>query len=204
MTMGEFMITKVHAYQPPDVNQTAVTINLYITRSFWKMFSTTYLLTFCLLMLVQMTFYFPEDNFQVRATVALSCMLILATFFASTSGSLPSTTTFTYVEVWMIFAQLMTFVEIILHTVVGYIKEREKAYKLVRKVTPAKGTADFSQMIPDHPLSSQVNLICGRFFFPCTLGLCTLFYSMIAVVHYNQQAGSEDLAEMSPHCNRTM
>ena len=42
------------------------------------MFSTTYLPTFCLLILVQMTFYFPEDNFQVRATVALSCLLILS------------------------------------------------------------------------------------------------------------------------------
>ena len=97
-------------FQPKsNPNGTKVEIRMHVTRSFGKMFSTTYLPTFCLLILVQMTFYFPEDNFQVRATVSLSCLLILSTLFGSTSRSLPTTTQITFVEIWMIFAVLLTF-----------------------------------------------------------------------------------------------
>ena len=103
---------------------------MHVTRSFGKMFSTTYLPTFCLLILVQMTFYFPEDNFQVRATVSLSCLLILSTLFGSTSRSLPTTTQITFVEIWMIIAVLLTFSQVILHTIIGYIKESEKKSKV--------------------------------------------------------------------------
>ena len=66
ITVGEYRVTKIEGYQPMDNNRTKISIMVHITRSFWGTFTTTYLPTFCLLILVQMTFYFPEENFQVR------------------------------------------------------------------------------------------------------------------------------------------
>ena len=103
-TVGEFTITEIIVQQPVDSNKDQITVKVYIRRSFMKSFSTTYLPTFCLLILVQMTFYFPEDNFQVRATVSLSCLLILSTLFGTTARSLPTTTKTTFIEIWMMFA----------------------------------------------------------------------------------------------------
>ena len=65
ITVGEYRVTKIEGFQPADYNRTKINIMVYITRSFWGTFTTTYLPTFSLLILVQMTFYFPEDNFQV-------------------------------------------------------------------------------------------------------------------------------------------
>ena len=65
ITVGEYRVTNMVGYQPIEQNRTKIIIMIYITRSFWGTFTTTYLPTFCLLILVQMTFYFPEDNFQV-------------------------------------------------------------------------------------------------------------------------------------------
>ncbi len=64
--VGEFSLTKVEVSPRSDRNGTDLVVEIHITRSFWRLFSSTYLPTFCLLILVQMTFYFPEDNFQVR------------------------------------------------------------------------------------------------------------------------------------------
>ena len=47
-------------------NFDAVIIQVDIKRSFRRMFSTTYLPTMCLLIIVHLSFYFPEDNFQVN------------------------------------------------------------------------------------------------------------------------------------------
>ena len=66
ITVGEYRVTKIEGFQPVEYNRTKINIRVYITRSFWGTFTTTYLPTFSLLILVQMTFYFPEDNFQVK------------------------------------------------------------------------------------------------------------------------------------------
>ena len=180
------MISK--GFQPQDENGTIVTIRMYVTRSFGKMFSTTYLPTFCLLILVQMTFYFPEENFQVRATVSLSCLLILSTLFGSTSRSLPTTTQITFVEIWMIFAVLMTFSQVILHTIIGYIKEKEKKSKIgnsfiqVRNITQEKKS---NPEKPIFPLSNKINLYFGRIIFPTIFLMCSLTYTLMVIVSSN-------------------
>ena len=100
--VGEFIVNDIIVYQPYSSNQTEISLSIFVQRSFVKMFSTTYLPTFCLLILVQMTFYFPEDNFQVRATVALSCLLILS----SMQLFLQFTHFFFLFKLWSFFLQL--------------------------------------------------------------------------------------------------
>lgn len=185
-TVGEFTVTEMKGKPAGNGKQKYIDIEIHIKRSPGKMFSSTYLPTFCLLVLVQMTFYFPEDNFQVRATVSLSCLLILSTFFASTSRSLPTTTKTIFVEIWMMFAVLITFFEVILHTVIGYIKELEKADAKVKKIKPN------NYIETNRPLSRSINHFCGRIIFPFIFVISTLIYATIAMVHYSRsQTGSE-------------
>ena len=66
----QFYLEHIIGYQLKTDNQSLITVSIFGQRSFSKMFSTTYLPTLCLLVLVQMTFYFPEENFQVRAMVS--------------------------------------------------------------------------------------------------------------------------------------
>ena len=162
------------------------------------MFSTTYLPTFCLLVLVLMTFYFPEDNFQVRATVALSCLLILSTLFGSTSRSLPTTTQLTFVEIWMMFAVLLTFAQVILHTVIGYVKEMEKANSQAQILKIKVNSVNSSAALNSSGntgnggkrlCSRRLNQDCGRIIFPILFLLCTLTYALIAIVHRGQKDG---------------
>ena len=70
LQVRQFYVEHIIGYQLETDNQSSITVSIFGQRSFSKMFSTTYLPTICLLVLVQMTFYFPEENFQVRAMVS--------------------------------------------------------------------------------------------------------------------------------------
>ena len=185
MTIGEFKIVQMQCFQPRNSSGELINVRIDITRAVGKMFSTTYLPTLCLLVLVQMTFYFPEHNFQVRATVSLSCLLILSTLFASTSRGLPTTTQVTFLEIWMMIAVLLTFFQVILHTIIGYVQELEKTNKafFVRvksHVTQGKIEAPLAK-----PLSCKINYYGGRVAFPFIFLFCTITYFLTALIHYH-------------------
>ena len=123
---GEFRLNKIEAFRPEKYNATQMIVNILMQRSFWKIFITTYLPTLAILIIVQLTFYFPEDNIQVRATVILSCFIILVTVLAGTNGTTPITSDVTYLQVWIMFAVSLTFADACLQTLYGYIKQEEK------------------------------------------------------------------------------
>ena len=106
-----------------------VMIQVHIKRSFRRMLSTTYLPSLCLIFIAGATFYFPEELFQARVVVCLTSMLVLSTLFGTTTRALPPITRTTFVEIWMMYAVLMTFVKLILHTIIFYQKGREKVQK---------------------------------------------------------------------------
>ena len=94
-------------------------------RSFWKIFTTIYWPTLALLIIVQLSFYFPDDNIQVRATVTLSCFLILSALLSSTEAT-PNTSGMTLLQIWILFAVTLTFSDIALQVVVGYLRIQAK------------------------------------------------------------------------------
>ena len=83
ITVGEYRITKLEAFQPSFRNKTQISVKIHITRFIWGKITTAYLPTIFLLIIVHLTFYFPEDNFQVRITISLSCMMILTFLFGT-------------------------------------------------------------------------------------------------------------------------
>ena len=56
-------------------------------------------------------------------------MLVIASLFVSTSASLPRTSYFKMIDIWMIFCFLLPFFEVILHTIVEYCDEDDKEAK---------------------------------------------------------------------------
>ena len=126
----------------------------------------------------------------MKVTIALSCLLILATILGTTSRTLPETTQITFVEIWMMFVVLLTFAEIGLHTVVGYIQGLEKENNnLVNKVSSGKSAKSSWSLNDDETktlkLSKRINRNFGRIFFPSLFMICTITYAIIAICTSN-------------------
>ncbi|KAG7170875.1 Glutamate-gated chloride channel-like 3 [Homarus americanus] len=66
------------------------------------------------------TFYFNPTIFQPRIVVALTALLVLSSLFSQTSNSLPKTSYFKLVDVWLFFSVVIIFVMIVLQTLVEF------------------------------------------------------------------------------------
>jgi len=77
---------------------------------------TVYLPTILVLTIVYATNFFKEFFFEAIVSVNLTSLLVLTTLFISVSGSLPQTAYIKMVDVWLIFAQAVPWVEVLLHT----------------------------------------------------------------------------------------
>ena len=133
--------------------------------------------------------------FQARITVSVSSLLILATILGTESRTLPETTQITFVEIWMTFVSLLNFAEIVLHTIIVYVKglEKDNSSLVVTRVNSVKAekTSSWSPetdgLSKTMPVSNKINHVCGRFLFPSIFMVCTITYSIIAISTYNAQ-----------------
>ena len=64
------------------------------------------------LCIVYATNFFKDFFFEAVVTVNLTSLLVLTTLFISVSGSLPQTAYIKMVDVWLIFAQAVPWVEV--------------------------------------------------------------------------------------------
>ena len=56
----------------------------------------------------------------------LTSLLVLTTLFISVSSSLPQTAYVKMVDVWLIFAQVIPWVEVLLHTLIDWMRTDEE------------------------------------------------------------------------------
>ena len=141
----------------------------------------------------------------MKVTIALSCLLILATILGTTSRTLPETTQITFVEIWMMFVVLLTFAEIGLHTLVGYIQGLEKENNnlvSLNKVSSGKSAKSSWSLNDDETktlkLSKRINRNFGRIFFPSLFMICTITYAIIAICTSNVKHDIN--VSVSPEC----
>ena len=89
----------------------------------------------------------------------------------------------------MIHAILITFAEVILHTVVSYIREKEHAGKMLSKKKVASPSANINALASFHkdPLSRQINLMCGKVLFPLVLTVSVVIYGVFAFLKYREE-----------------
>ena len=96
----------------------------------------------------------------------------------------------------MMFVVLLTFAEIVLHTIIVYVKGLEKDNSSLVNITrvnsvKAEKTPSWSpethELNKTMPVSNKINHVCGRFLFPSIFMVCTITYSIIAISTYNAQ-----------------
>ena len=78
---------------------------------------TTYLPSILLILITYATTYFKPFFFEAALTVNLTNMLVMTTIFISVMEKLPSTAYVKMVDIWLIFGQLVPFLEVCILTV---------------------------------------------------------------------------------------
>ena len=91
-------------------------IRIVLTRRINNAILTIYLPTILILIIVYATNFFKDFFFEAVVTVNLTSLLVLTTLFISVSQSLPPTAYVKMIDVWLIFAQMVPFVEVLLHS----------------------------------------------------------------------------------------
>ena len=124
----------------------------------------------------------------------------MTTLFGSATNDLPTTTTITFLEIWMIFSILLTFSEVILHTIIGYLREKQKQTKNITKVTPKSKI--FEETKSSHEFTaSYINTIFGKIIFPIIFVCFTLTYCGIAMSYYFEKKGPNESEQILEKCD---
>ncbi|XP_071533859.1 uncharacterized protein [Panulirus ornatus] len=98
-----------------------VWVRVPLTRRYGYAILNIYIPTLVLLVVSYVTLFIRPDVFDVRMMAALTVQLVIATLFSQVSGSLPKTSYYKMVDVWLIFCISATFLTIIFHVIVDNI-----------------------------------------------------------------------------------
>ncbi|XP_071542888.1 uncharacterized protein [Panulirus ornatus] len=71
-----------------------------------------------LLVISYVSLFFRPHIFEVRVMTTLTSLLVMATLFTQVSASLPKTSYFKMVDVWLLFCIVMSFLIIIFHAII--------------------------------------------------------------------------------------
>ena len=83
---------------------------------------TSYLPTLLLIMIGYCTTYFKPFFFEAALTVNLTTMLVMTTIFISVMEKLPPTSYVRMIDIWLIFSQLIPFLEVCILTFKEHIR----------------------------------------------------------------------------------
>ena len=83
---------------------------------------TTFLPSVILILITYATTFFKAFYFEAALTVNLTTMLVLTTIFIAVMDKLPSTAYIKMVDIWLIFAHIIHFTEVMLLTMLEYYR----------------------------------------------------------------------------------
>ena len=106
-----------------DTTKSSQVIKFVLKRRFIYQVVTVYVPTFCLMLIMHTTHYYPRKDFEASVMVGLTGMLVMTTLLLSVSNNLPPTNYIKLIDVWMLFGMISPFFDIIVHTVAGYYYE---------------------------------------------------------------------------------
>ena len=86
---------------------------------------TTYFPSLLLIAITFATTFFKPFFFEAALSVNLTTMLVMTTIFISKMESLPPTADIRMIDVWLILAQLLPFIEVVLLTAMEFFRETE-------------------------------------------------------------------------------
>ncbi|XP_063603694.1 glutamate-gated chloride channel alpha-like [Penaeus indicus] len=81
---------------------------------------TLYIPSTLLIFIAYATFFFNPQDFNSRIVVALTSLLVLSSLYTQTSNSLPKTSYFKLVDIWLFFSIVMIFIVVLLQTLIDF------------------------------------------------------------------------------------
>ena len=110
-------------YTIPGNTNSGVKMEITLKRRIANEMMSTYLPTILLITIAFSTVYFKEFYFEAALTVNLTNMLVLTTIFTAVMEKLPATAYIKHVDIWLIGAQMLPFLYVIILTAKEYIRE---------------------------------------------------------------------------------
>ncbi|XP_071540839.1 uncharacterized protein [Panulirus ornatus] len=105
-----------------------------------------------LLVISYVSLFFRPHIFEVRVMTTLTSLLVMATLFTQVSASLPKTSYFKMVDVWLLFCIVMSFLIIISHVFIDNSLEDAKSG------VAASSTPALTKVLPLYPGSSTPSI----------------------------------------------
>ena len=126
-----------------------VQMTIVITRNIMNEILTTYLPTALLIIIVYATTFFKQEFFEAALSVNLSVMFVMTTLFVSVMEKLPQTSYVRMVDVWLIFGQLLPFIEVVLITFMeaSRVSSHEKQHGSQKNMVDSSNETDNGQDI---------------------------------------------------------
>ena len=120
--MNLFVITE-HRLVNMSFPLKGVKMEIKLKRKITSEMMTTYLPSVLLLMITYSTTFFKPIFFEAALSVNLTTMLVMTTIFISKMESLPATSDIKMIDIWLILCQLVPFSQVVLLTIMEYLRE---------------------------------------------------------------------------------
>ena len=104
-----------------------------LRRKPWREVFVTYLPTILLIMTTFVTTFVKAEFFEAALAANLTTMLMMTTIFMTSLSELTDTAYAKWIDVWLIFSQLVPFTEVILLTLKEAFREEENGWEEKKK-----------------------------------------------------------------------
>ena len=98
-------------------NEPGVLAEIQLRRMYTFHLANTYFPTTCLMIIVEMTLFIDNSNFDTNVMVSLTTLLVMYTLFQSISDTLPKTAYLKLIDMWLLFSLILPFIIFIFHMV---------------------------------------------------------------------------------------
>ncbi|XP_069951720.1 uncharacterized protein [Cherax quadricarinatus] len=122
-----------------------VTVRVPLARRDGYAVISIYVPSLTMLVIGYLTLFFVRDNFEVRVMTSLTSLLVMATLFTQVAASLPKTSYFKLVDIWLLFCIFSTFFIIVFHIIIDLLLKEVKT----QNYTPANRSSEKMLPLPE-------------------------------------------------------
>ncbi|XP_066980291.1 uncharacterized protein [Macrobrachium rosenbergii] len=116
----EYVIGRVTNKTVNEGEFSKVDVQVKFRRRYGFYMLNIYIPTVLIVISAYTSFFYNPYDFNSRVVVALTAKVVLYTLYSQTSNSLPKTSYFKFIDIWLFFAMVAIFVVVLLQTLVDY------------------------------------------------------------------------------------
>ena len=95
----------------------SVIVGIHLRRMYTFHLANTFFPTLCLIVIVEITLFIDDSNFDTNVMVALTTLLVMYTLFQSISNTLPQTAYLKLIDMWLLFSLILPFIIFMFHMI---------------------------------------------------------------------------------------